>query len=461
MHRSRVVVWASLALAILFALWPGVARAVEKPPAAVYVVGPGDAATHDRIVAAARAGLSDKGYDPHDALNAEPLSVAGELTSLLGESPKEALRQRFGGDVVLVIRATAESDGRVTTEIAVTGGGAPAVKRATFALETLDAQLDALITALVPAATPPARSDADVVYLVDGTTVSGLVTAQEPGKYVTIVPDGGGEQTISWSSVSRVEISPAHQQKPVLQRHDGGVGLEVGGVLESAEAKRRAWKQRGGGIVSYALQAQASGILMPETSIPCIAANGLPAPGAHSCAGRGGGGGGGVGLRVAYLWLSLPDPESASHSWIAFKVGTGLDASFFTFQQPTVWHCSGTSCSDGSADYAGGSSMNFAIPFQLGTQIGLGGFGDAAHWKGLVLGLSYAPSYSYTKPSQGDGSGSFNPAGFEVTFDTTSLEAKLDEMAKQAHFRVTVFILPPVSSDLPLFGSLGFGAVWY
>jgi hypothetical protein len=61
----------------------------------------------------------------------------------------------------------------------------------------------------------------------------------------------------------------------------------------------------------------------------------------------------------------------------------------------------------------------------------------------------------------GGGSGSFNAAGFEVTFDVTTLDAKLNQYASQAHFRITAFLLPPVTSTLPLIGSVGFGAVWY
>jgi hypothetical protein len=37
----------------------------------------------------------------------------------------------------------------------------------------------------------------------------------------------------------------------------------------------------------------------------------------------------------------------------------------------------------------------------------------------------------------------------------------VDAYAKQAHFRRSAFILPPVSETTPLFGTLAFGAVWY
>jgi hypothetical protein len=57
----------------------------------------------------------------------------------------------------------------------------------------------------VPAA-PPAS--VDVVYLNDGTSLSGFIVKREPGKFVTIRTTDGGEQTLDWSIVQRISIAP-------------------------------------------------------------------------------------------------------------------------------------------------------------------------------------------------------------------------------------------------------------
>lgn len=430
-------------------------RAEAAGDEAVVIVGAPETSTAN-VVTAVRAALKQRGYL---VLSPKGLTAAlgGASADQLADGPgASGLRERLGVDLVVVVSVKPSKEGGYDVRVVAAGAGAPRSKSGA----ATDVDLDATSATLVRDVVSPRQEAApteDVVVLKDGTSISGRVLKKEDGKFVVIRTPDGGEQTIAWTNVERVVLAPRGESGANARR--GGLGLEVGGTLEDAEAKRRAWKARGGGLVSYEVKALITGILMPEQNLPCTSPSGRfnPAGGV----GRGGGGGGGAGGRVGFMYLAPPDPEG-SNTWYAFKVSSGVDFSYFAFSQPTIWRSSSErDCLSGSAEYINTSLLSLNVPFPVGVHFGLGGFGSAERWRGLVLGLSYAPSITYTKPSEGDGTSTFNPAGFDISFDITSLEATLDSMAAAAHFRINVFILPPVTKDTPLFGTLGLGAVWY
>jgi hypothetical protein len=352
---------------------------------------------------------------------------------------------------------------------------------------------------LEPQPTPPSaapgapspRSDAtsgDVVVLRDGSRIGGTLIRQEPGKFVVIRQPDGREITLSWDDVKRVEaaaptvapapapaVPPAGPQGPVrgpegtqtqTQLEGGGLGLSSRTTFAEAEAKRQAWLKRGGGIVSFAVRGQGFFMMTKPFDLPY----GDSVTGIEQRGYRGYGGGGGAGFRVNFMNLNLPDP-AAGNSWSAFKVGTGIDLAFAYIGFPvpkietsTSYTTVGNTTVPSVAvsygtHYEGTSVMQLNVPLNLGYQWGIGSF-DGAQWRGVSLGVSYAPSLNVTKVKDGDPTTGFNYAGAELSLQILDKNGPLAADATEAHGEIFVFVLPPVG-DLPLLVNVGGGAVWY
>ena len=61
----------------------------------------------------------------------------------------------------------------------------------------------------------PAPAQQGTVVLKNGTRVSGSITANQPGHFVTVVADDGRQRTFDWSNVDEVMVgnpgtTPAH-----------------------------------------------------------------------------------------------------------------------------------------------------------------------------------------------------------------------------------------------------------
>ena len=290
----------------------------------------------------------------------------------------------------------------------------------------------------------------DAVLLVDGTTVAGQVVQQQAGSFVIIRVASGEERTISWARVAEVKIArPAEVQPaaapspsasavpppaatvpdagagtpPTVTERDHGYAVEAGGTLDAAEKKRQDWKKRGGTLFSFEVRGE--GTYLSGQSLS--------------------GYGGGVGGRIALFYLKPPDPSSTSSRWYAFRLGVGYDWSYMNVS-------------------AGGTSSSLQtaqLPFAVGGHVGLGGFGDAGQWSGAVLGFSWAPAFSSSKVSGQSPTGTFNYAGAELSLDFTTLDAIAESYGKKAHWRLSAFVLPPVTSEKIFLATAGFGAVWY
>lgn len=315
------------------------------------------------------------------------------------------------------------------------------------------------------------------LVLSDGTRVEGRVLEVAQDRFVVVSEPDGRREVFAWSQIDSLQgVRVTHAAAGGALREGfsvQGTGIGFTTRLDAADEKRRAWTKRGGGLVSYDLHANATGILLPNQdlvvpSTPCITSQGQVAStrGGATVPARSGGGGGGIGGRLGFMYASLPKGEGGT--WAAFKLATGADVSFLGMRvaaglQPNV---APPGCATQyNINWQGTSFMSVQVPFQIGAHIGLGGFGDPQHWRGVVVGLNYSPSYQYSKvlSSQysSEGSGSFNAAGFELDVDFASLEATLQKYGEEAHVRVTVFVLPPIKEDMPLIGVFGIGAVWY
>ena len=475
----------SVPLAVLVLLgivswaWPAHAEGEGDPRAAVVALGSGDETLDAKVRAALRNACEARGFGLVSGKRAaDALAAADGLegTGLTGDVAKlERVRAAHAAQVLV---SAALASGGTSAEVSVVTADGTKSQGVEASPDALPAAVAAAAKRLLPAAAPrppPAagRAGPDAVILHDGTRIEGEVLRQEPGRYV-VVRDVTGQQTIAWSDVKRVLIADAPgRQRGAAGVQLGGAGLGVSGALEDAEARRQAWKKRGGSLASYEVRLNATGVLFPEITVPstpvmCTAAGGgLTTVSVPETKATAGGAGGGAGVRMGVFHLSPPEPGKGS-GWTAFRFASGVDFSYVYSRYPIGLDApQGRPCSEVSGreipvKFDSTSMLQLNIPANIGVHFGLGGFGGGEKWSGLVVGIAYAPSYTYTKVAEAsEGEGHFNYLGAELTLDITTLEAVLDKMATAAHFRMALFVLPPLKSDWPWVVTGGLGAVWY
>lgn len=290
--------------------------------------------------------------------------------------------------------------------------------------------------------TPAAPRNVDVVILKDGTFLEGAIARIEPGKFVVLRDAAGVEQTLSWDLVSRVQRRSGANDSSSVTTRTSERGLEVAGSLDEAEARRQAWVRRGGTIVGYGFSA--NGSLLYQASVPYTKIERGTARLSHADSFGVGVGGG---LHISILGLSAPDTATSKTTWSAWRLGTGVDFSYFTISPP------------GDTQFSI-SATQVSIPVSAGGQIGTGTFRLGDTWHGVMLGADYRPTFTYFS-TNGQSDSNFNWAGFQITADVTSFKAAIDARAAQAQFRFTFLVLPPLGETKILFVTLGLGAVWY
>jgi len=471
---------------------PSAAAPSAQATAAVVVDGSGDPARDSAIESRVGQTLAERGYAlalPAAVQSALASNGAVELGQISTDPARlEATRTSLGASVLVRIAVLPLPNGTWSAQVRFVAGAARGERSVTsVGVEALEQDVAVTVADLVPparateatggvvsstpAAAAPPTAGPDLVLLRDGTRLSGRVLRQEPGQYV-LIQTAQGQQTVPWQEVSRVILARESEAGP--QPEIGrGIGFGVGGTFADAEAKRRAWKKRGGALTSYEVRANVTGILFPNQTVPATPFlcynNGYPSTGAvPPSETSAGGGGGGLGARAGVFYLSPPDPSKGGASFTAFRVTSGVDISYLYFAFPAGYDvqqgasCAAVSGQQANIRYESSSLMQLNVPLNLGVHFGLGGFGAGSSWSGLVVGLAYSPSYSYTKVKDAtEGQGNMNWAGAELTVDVTTLEALLDEQAKEAHFRVAVFLLPPLKDGWPWLLTAGGGAVWY
>ena len=158
---------------------------------------------------------------------------------------------------------------------------------------------------------------------------------------------------------------------------------------------------------------------------------------------RGHGEGGGGVIHGTYYRLSPPDPTAGASTWSGWRVDAGLESA--------VAHVS-----------AGSKSLTVYtvnVPVSVGGQVGIGKFEGEGEWRGVMLGADYRPGYQYSVV-EGSGSGAWNWYGFQVTLDFTTLRAALERQVRDANWRLSAFVLPPVDHG-PLIVVAGGAVAWY
>jgi hypothetical protein len=164
-----------------------------------------------------------------------------------------------------------------------------------------------------------------------------------------------------------------------------------------------------------------------------------------------------VSLGLSSLSLTPPDYETRGTSWTAWKVGVGTEVASFSFTNTISSSYLGSSTTTGQMTQL---TINGCIGFLRAT----GSFDSETDWSGFAIGIDWVPSIVKTTTTVGGSSVSSDPTlnvtGFALNFESGSMKAMAETMAKEAKFKLRLFLLPPVG-DLPLFFSISAGWVWY
>lgn len=107
-------------------------------------------------------------------------------------------------------------------------------------------------------------------------------------------------------------------------------------------------------------------------------------------------------------------------------------------------------------------SINISTP--VGFRAGLGKFFASDDWRGVMAGIYWSPTFTLQKMSmedyEGDTESNFNFASFGFLFDWGSFKSMSENMAQQAHFTISGYVIPQ-TDKMPFFFSLSLGMVWY
>jgi hypothetical protein len=262
-------------------------------------------------------------------------------------------------------------------------------------------------------------------------------------------------------------VEPASAAAPGRQAQSGGYLLARRPATEDDEldpaAQREAWRRRSGVRPSYEVRVQATGLVHPD--VPFYEVN--PDSGELE-SGRANqfGIGGGLGVRAGMTYFGLSDPATRSSTLTGFRLGAGLDGNLIYSKPPSgyTYRGDGTSVTSRAVDRADKAYFYPNASLVLGFHVGFGEYRTPSIWRGVVLGLAYAPAYLWALEigeTEFDGLG-FNYGGVELTLDVVSLETGPDvAQPSEMQIRLFAWLLPRVDDELPWQASLGVGAVWY
>jgi len=204
-----------------------------------------------------------------------------------------------------------------------------------------------------------------------------------------------------------------------------------------------AWEKRGGLRPTYGAMLLASGTRIHRAN-PTVTGNASAI-----------GVGGGVGVRFGLMYLPVPDPNLSTGGFVAFRVGAGLDTNVLYVRTPTGYD------SNHNVQDRNQALWVSALPIHLGFAVAAGKFSSPLIWRGVLLGLTYAPAAQFSMDLRGtSGKFRFNPAGVEASVDIAKIDASETD-AGEPNIRLAVSALMPLDDDRPGFLSLGIGAVWY
>jgi len=405
--------------------------------------------------------LRTKGYAEVDparvgqAISADPSGIA-------------TLRDRLQAACMVRVDIKSRLPGHVWVTVTVQTASGEQAGGADGSAAELPTKIIAAADPLIPpaqgaAAAAPAVAPAtgpDTLILADGSQVSCEVLSIAGGYVVVRMPDKT-QRSIEWGNVKQIVRGGA---APAAGPAWSWAQTDQAPKAEQPKPPSGDWSQRGGSLLTFGVQGEILGVLAHLDHpyvINCPDGQTMRFPGDSVS----GGGGGGVGLHVGFLQLEIPNP-SEGETLLGFRVGTGIDFGLAAFGYRTdsinvVGQSQAGRVVDPPEQQGGTTEWStakiFMLPFTLGGQLGFGHFAGST-WRGVMLGLDWRPTYTYVKPGDLDGIGSFNYGGVQMTLDTAAIEAGAE--GPEANFRFTLFYLPTIDRNASYAG-LGFGAAWY
>ena len=181
------------------------------------------------------------------------------------------------------------------------------------------------------------------------------------------------------------------------------------------------------GAMTFEAQAQLVGLVSADRAYPltgyCSTGSGVAPVSIYgqTATARAGGAGAGVGARVGYLFRSVP-AIGRGVSWWGLRAAGGLELDYLQLRAPAgIPPVAGALCAhvqrwSHDVAYRAAPTLLAQVPLALGVQTAFGGFEDRT-WRGVVLGVAWAPSLTLLAPSVGDHGGGLRYLGPELTGD--------------------------------------------
>lgn len=324
----------------------------------------------------------------------------------------------------------------------------------------------AAVVLLAPSAAsadePPASSDqaaaadeaaaVDEVTLTDGRVVRGRVVDKQPGRWIVVETETGARRTLAWHLVAEIVEAPVVRDTPPVTT----AGAEL-------------WRARANVRETYELRAQMTGLLEPMRTFAvegtCVTGAGVVPASIYgqTALDRGRGIGGGIGGRAGMMFFRRLGQKE--HPWWALRASGGLDLEMLYVRVPSGIAsvddelCTDVAKSRHEVRARPVPELLVRVPLALGGFVGLGQLVDPVTWRGVVVGLAWAPSFVHVGPWTRSGRTQFSPLGAELTLDITTLQAAAKK--PEPHLRMAASLTVPVSDDEAWLGSLSFGWVWY
>jgi sRNA-binding regulator protein Hfq len=247
-------------------------------------------------------------------------------------------------------------------------------------------------------------------------------------------------------------------EKPVFDFDKDSKKLSVDyyKTLES-DATRRCWLEEGGKLLS-------KGYTVNYTYVSMDMSDEMP-EGESEFSMHGLGYTGNMYLK----FLNPPNYDMGKSSWTSMSVG---------FTGSFNINFGGMEYSSSGYDMTMDMTMaSFELSVPLGYTFGVGQYLSRSDWKGVMLGIYWKPSFQFTSvtttmdmdpdpwgmfPMTSDPTtdSTVNLSGLQWTIDYGSFSGMAEDLAQEAHFSISGFILPETDAT-PFMFSIGLGMVWY
>ncbi len=335
-------------------------------------------------------------------------------------------------------------------------------------------------------------SEVDQVFLKNGQVVEGIVQNYEIGKYVEIVTLENRRQIINWDQIESLSLASEdelktdqveHNNKPDIKLNiDAKKGFEFDQTLDSDQLRLN-WESQGGFIKSYDF---AVNYILTKMDFSDSLSGDMKLDGF------------GFGYNANLNLLKFSPPNYAENKYYSYaaKLGfsVGINANMFEtkFEDVIMDSVPGVYSSHTNIEVNNDirvGTMEFGL--NLGVNFGLGKFFNPEKWGGVILGVAWRPTWQWTETNTTtitdiwyaseiyvpyyqyiwdwdysedittESNTQFSWSAVEFTLDVGGVKAMTAKMAKRAHIRLNLMIVPPIGEYNISMLYLGMGVVWY